>query len=59
LDTIGDVKRLEQGRRYIITKLNGFTDVTLDIRYYDGDLEKLAETERLSEETKKTDHAPL
>jgi len=59
LDTIGDVKRIDQGNRYIATKLTGFMDVTLDIRYYDTDLEKLAETERLAIETKKADGSGL
>jgi len=58
-DTMGDVKRIDQGNRYIITKLTGFMDVTIDIRYYDSDLEKLAETERLAAETKKADDSGL
>jgi len=58
-DTIGDVKRIDQGNRYIITKLTGFVDVTIDIRYYDSDLDKLAETERIAAETKKTDDSGL
>ncbi len=58
-DAMGDVKRIEQGDRYIITKISGFTDVTLEIRYYDEGLEKLAETERLAEETRKADKSGL
>jgi len=59
LDTMGDVKRIDQGNRYVITKLNGFMDVTIDIRYYDSDLDKLAEAERLAAETKKADSSGL
>jgi hypothetical protein len=59
LDSIGDVKRVSQGNRYIVTKLTGFTDVTLDIRYYDEDVEKAAEEERLADETKKADKSGL
>jgi hypothetical protein len=59
LDTMGDVKRISQGSRYVLTKLSGFLDVTLDIRYYDADLEKVAEKERLAEETKNADKSGL
>jgi hypothetical protein len=50
---LGDVKRVTQGERYVITKITGFTDVTLEIRYYDGGLAKLAEKERLASEVQK------
>ena len=59
LDSFGDVNRIDQGTRYIITKVSGFTDITLDIRYYDLDLEKIAEKERLVEEAKKVDKSGL
>lgn len=52
-DAIGDVKRIDQGNRYILTKISGFSDVTIEIRYYDGELEKLAEQERLASEVQK------
>jgi hypothetical protein len=58
-DTIGDVKRIDRGNRYIVTKISGFSDVTLDIRYYDGDLAKLAEKERLATEAKTADKSGL
>jgi predicted RNA-binding Zn-ribbon protein involved in translation (DUF1610 family) len=58
-DTIGDVKRIDYGNRYIMTKITGFTDVTLDIRYYDSELEKLAEQERIASEIQKTDKTGL
>jgi len=58
-DTMGDVKRIDQGNRHIITKISGFTDVTLDLRYYDGDLEKLAEKERLASEVQNADKTGL
>lgn len=58
-DTLGDVKRITYGNRYILTKISGFTDVTIDIRYYDRKLEKLAEQERLANEVKKVDKTGL
>jgi hypothetical protein len=58
-DSLGDLNTIDQGNRYIITKISGFTDVTLDIRYYDRDLQKLAEKERLAEEAKKVDKSGL
>lgn len=59
LDAMGDVKRISQGSRYVLTKLTGFADVTIEIRYYDSDLEKLAEKERLAAETQKADKSGL
>jgi hypothetical protein len=59
LDSLVDVNRIDKGSRYIITKISGFTDVTLDVRYYVSDLEKLAEKERLAEEAKKVDKSGL
>jgi hypothetical protein len=59
LDAMGDVKRISQGSRYVLTKLTGFADVTIDIRYYDSDLEKLAEKERLAAETQTADKSGL
>ena len=53
MDAVGDAKQIDQGSRYIVTKISGFTDITHDIRYYDRDLEKQAEKERLVEEAKK------
>jgi predicted RNA-binding Zn-ribbon protein involved in translation (DUF1610 family) len=59
LDSMGDVKRITHGDRYIITKISGFVDVTLEIRYYDGELVKLAEKERLASEVQKADKTGL
>ena len=58
-DTMGDIKRVTQADRYVITKITGFTDVTLEIRYCDGELEKLAEKERLASEVQKADKTGL
>lgn len=54
-----DIEKISQGDRFIITKCNGFSDVTLDIRYYDNNLEKLAENERIKYESKKLDSSGL
>jgi hypothetical protein len=58
-DTMGDIKRIAHGERYVITKITGFRDVALEIRYYDGQLEKLAEQERLATEVQKADKTGL
>lgn len=58
-DTMGDIKRITHGERYVITKISGFTDVTLEIRYYDGELANLAEKERLTSEVQKADKTGL
>ena len=58
-DSLGDIKRIDHGNRYIITKVSGFMDATLDIRYYDSDLEKEAEKERLAIEATKVDSGGL
>lgn len=58
-DTLGDTKRVSQGDRYVLTKTSGFGEVTLEIRYYDGELAKLAEKERLSSEVQKADKTGL
>jgi hypothetical protein len=59
LDSIGDISRIDNGNRYIITKVSGFMNATLDIRYYDTELEKLAEKERLTLEASKVDSGGL
>lgn len=59
MDAMSDAKRVDQGNRYILSKISGFTDITHDIRYYDRDLEELAEKERLTEEAKKVDKGGL
>lgn len=54
-----DAEMISQGDRYIMTKCSGFTDVTIDIRYKDNKLEKLAENERIELESKKLDSSGL
>jgi predicted RNA-binding Zn-ribbon protein involved in translation (DUF1610 family) len=58
-DSMGDIKRITQGDRHVITKITGFTDVNIEIRYYDRELEKLAEKERLASEVQKADKTGL
>ena len=58
-DSLWDMKEIDQGNRYIIVKYSGFMDVTIDIRYYDRDLEKLAEKERIELEASKVDSSGL
>jgi hypothetical protein len=52
-------KRIDQGNRYIIVNIEGFSDVTIDIRYYDSELKKLAEKERVELESSKLDSSGL
>ena len=61
-------RRIDQGNRYIITtgirvvNMNPYGNreyFAVNIRYYDSDLEKLAETERIAAETKKADASGL
>src|SRR5260370_41151814 len=37
MDAFSDSKHISQGQRYILTKITGFTDTTIEIRYYDMD----------------------
>jgi hypothetical protein len=53
------LRQIDQGDRYVITKVSGFTNVTLDVRYYDNALTKQAEKERLELEAKKVDSSGL
>lgn len=59
LDVMSDSKAIHQGNRYVMTKLTGFMDVTIEIRYCDSDLETLAEQERIELEKGKTDASGL
>lgn len=43
----------------MLTKVSGFGDVTIEIRYFDDDLGALAEKERLAAEGKKVDGSGL
>lgn len=58
-ENLSDVKRIDQGKRDITSKISGFTDITIDLRYYDRTLEKVAERERIAEEAKKVDKSGL
>lgn len=59
MDQLSDVKRINQGGRYILSKVSGFSSVTHDLRYYDRELEQLAEKERITEEAKKVNKGGL
>lgn len=54
-----DMKNIDQGNRYVLTKCSGFSDVSLDIRYTDKKLEMLAENERILLESEKVDSSGL
>ena len=61
-DDLEDARRVDQGDRYILSKisgLDGLEKVKMDLRYYDKDLKKLAEKERIAGETKKIDKGGL
>ena len=53
------VKQIDQGNRDVLVKCSGFMDVTIDIRYYDNALKKVAEKERLEVEGSKVDDSGL
>lgn len=52
-NTADDAKRVAQDDRHITIQISDSSDVTLVIIYYDGELKKLAEEERLASEIKK------
>lgn len=54
-----DIKNIDQGNRYVLTKCSGFLDVSLDIRYIDKRLQTLAESERILIESEKVDSSGL
>lgn len=58
-DTISKSKAIDQSNRWVITRIDGYSDVTLSLRYGDGDLEKLEEQERIANEVKSTDKTGL
>ena len=58
-DALMDVKQVSQGDRYIIVKVSGLMDVTIDIRYYDKKLREIAEKERIELEAQKVDDSGL
>ena len=51
-DALYDAKQISQGNRTVLTKATGFVDTTLEIRSYDHDIEKVAESERIAIEAK-------
>lgn len=59
MEVMGDAKLIDQGSRFILSKISGFKDISHDLRYYDRDLEKLAEKERIAEEAKKVNKGGL
>ena len=59
IDILGDVNTIKQGNRGVVTKISGFGNVQFHIRYYDSDLVKLAESERITEESKKVNKSGL
>jgi hypothetical protein len=57
--SLNDIKEIDQGNRYVLTKCSGFVDVSLDIRYEDKELEQQAENERIILESEKVDSSGL
>lgn len=56
---MSDMKNIDQGNRYVLTKCSGFGDVTIEIRYKDKKLAALAEKERIIIESEKVDSSGL
>jgi len=59
MEKLGDTRTISHGSRYAMTKLTGIIDVTIEIRYYDRDLQTEGEKERLAIEGKKVDASGL
>jgi hypothetical protein len=59
MDVLRDAKTISKGNRAVMTKLTGFMDVVIEIRYYDFKLQEVAEKERLLTEVKKVDGSEL
>ena len=59
MDGFYDTRRVTQGSRYVMTKITGLVDTTIEIRYSETDLQKIAEKERLAIEGKKVDKSGL
>lgn len=53
------VKEIVQGKRRVLTKAETFVGEDLEIRYYDQEVQDIAEKERLAIETKKADGSGL
>ena len=56
---LDDSESIDHGDRYILTKVSGVFDVTLEVRYYDKKLKEVAEEERLEIESNKVDSSGL
>ncbi len=59
LSAFYDFRMISQGNRSVVTKCSGFMDVTIEVRYKDTTLEKLADSERISLESKRVDSSGL
>ena len=59
MSSLYDSKTISQGDKSVSTKCSGFSDVTIDIRYYDHELKTLAEKERIELESDKLDASGL
>jgi DNA-directed RNA polymerase subunit RPC12/RpoP len=53
------IDKIDQGNREVGTKISGLTDVTLGILYFDYDLQKQAEKERIANEVQHSDKTGL
>ena len=58
-DTLSGVKSVDQGNKDVLVKCSGFMDISIEIRYYDRELKKLAEKERIEIEGSKVDDSGL
>jgi hypothetical protein len=59
IESLQNIKGISQGNRIVTTRINGYADTTLDLMYFDNDLAKLAEKERVALETKKASGSGL
>ena len=60
MDEMNNLKHISNGDRHVLTKVVGFVGpATIEVRYHDGELAKLANQERLSLEGKKVDSSGL
>lgn len=57
--SIYNVDKIDQGNRVIYTKCDGYSDVTLSVRYIDSNLRQQAENERILIESQKLDSSGL
>lgn len=58
-DVIDNAEKINQGNRYVMTRIDGLVEATLTLRYNDTDLEKLAEQERIAGAVQNTDKTGL